>query len=227
MVLELRELKSEDAFRERVAPRCRRSWQAMTADSYTFIRQAVQGYAQRRPAFWSGQELAAAGFICLLVFGSTFPLVLPFMAMDEPWIALRISHGIAVVMLFILGWKLGRWSGASPLGSGALLAAGGVALAVLCVALRMKSAAALLLALAAISGARALRYAGEGRAGRREPRGSNQAKARTIPGIGFRYPSQATRSSMRCGRAASSPATRRMPFSSRPSRSAPRTGTPG
>ena len=136
MVLELRELKSEEAFRERVAAEVPPLVaKAMTADSYTFIRQAVQGYAQRRPAFWSGQELAAAGFICLLVFGSTFPLVLPFMAMDEPWMALRISHGIAVVMLFVLGWKLGRWSGASPLGSGALLAAGGVALAVLCVAL--------------------------------------------------------------------------------------------
>jgi len=57
------------------------------------------------------------------------------MVMEQPWLALRVSHGIAVVMLFILGWKLGRWSGASPLGSGMLLAAVGVVLAVLCVAL--------------------------------------------------------------------------------------------
>ncbi|HJS36767.1 MAG TPA: hypothetical protein VJ789_01410 [Burkholderiales bacterium] len=136
MVLELRELESEDAFRARVAAEVPPLVaQAMTPDSYSHIRRAVQSYAQARPAYWSRRELEAAGLICLLVFGSTFPLVLPFILMQAPWLALRISHGIAVVMLFILGWKLGRWSGASAFGSGALLAAVGVVLAVLCVAL--------------------------------------------------------------------------------------------
>ena len=136
MVLELRELKSEDAFRKRVADELPPLVaQAMTADSFSHIHRAVQAYAQVRPAYWSRQEFAAAGLICVLVFGSTFPLVLPFMVMQEPWYALRASHAIAVAMLFVLGWKLGRWSGASPLGSGALLALIGVVLAVLCVAL--------------------------------------------------------------------------------------------
>jgi hypothetical protein len=136
MVLELRTLESEDAFRERVAaevpPVVAR---AMTAESYDYIRRAAGDYRQERPAYWTPQEFAAAGLVWLLVFGSTFPLVLPFMLMQEPWLALRVSHGIAVAMLFILGWKIGRWSGASALGSGALFAAVGVALAVLCVAL--------------------------------------------------------------------------------------------
>jgi VIT1/CCC1 family predicted Fe2+/Mn2+ transporter len=136
MVLELRELQSEEAFRARVATEVQPLVaQAMTADSYSFIRRAVQGYAQARPAYWSRQEFAAAGLICALVFGSTFPLVVPFMVMQEPWLALRVSHAIAVIMLFILGWKLGRWSGASAIGSGTLLATVGVVLAVLCVAL--------------------------------------------------------------------------------------------
>ena len=136
MVLELRQLKAEDAFRERVAAEVPPLVaQAMTADSFSYIRRAVQGYARARPAYWSRQEFAAAGAICALVFGSTFPLVLPFMLMQEPWLALRVSHAIAVAMLFGLGWKLGRWSGASPLKSGALLALVGVVLAVLCVAL--------------------------------------------------------------------------------------------
>jgi hypothetical protein len=136
MVLELRELKAEEAFRQRVAAEVPPLVaQAMTADSYAYIRRAAQAYARRRPAFWSRQEVAAAGLICALVFGSTFPLVVPFMVMQDPVLALRASHAIAVAMLFFLGWKLGRWSGASPLGSGALLAMGGVVLAVLCVAL--------------------------------------------------------------------------------------------
>jgi VIT1/CCC1 family predicted Fe2+/Mn2+ transporter len=136
MVLELRELKAEDAFRARVAAELPPVVaQAMNGDSFNYIRQAVQGYARTRPAYWSRQEFAAAGLICALVFGSTFPLVLPFMFMQEAQLALRVSHGIAVAMLFVLGWKIGRWSGASPLGSGALLATVGVVLAVLCIAL--------------------------------------------------------------------------------------------
>ncbi|MDH5352089.1 MAG: hypothetical protein OEX78_14850 [Betaproteobacteria bacterium] len=136
MVLELRELASEDAFRARVAAEIPPLVaQAMTAESYGFIRGAVQGYAKSRPAYWSRQEFASAGLICVLVFGSTFPLVVPFLVMDEPWFALRASHAIAVVMLFALGWRLGRWSGAPAFGSGALLATVGVVLAVLCVLL--------------------------------------------------------------------------------------------
>jgi VIT1/CCC1 family predicted Fe2+/Mn2+ transporter len=136
MVLELRGLDAEDAFRARIAAELPPLVaQAMNADSFNYIRQAVQNYAQTRPAYWSRQEFAAAGLICGLVFVSTFPLVLPFMVMQEPYLALRVSHGIAVVMLFVLGWKLGRWSGASPLGAGTLLAMVGVVLAVLCVAL--------------------------------------------------------------------------------------------
>ena len=136
MVLELRAIESEGAFRSRVAAEVPPLVaQAMTADSYGYIRRAVQDYRQARPAYWSRQEFASAGLICALVFGSTFPLVLPFIVMQEPWSALRVSHAIAVVMLFILGWKLGRWSGASALGSGIVFAAVGTALAVACVAL--------------------------------------------------------------------------------------------
>jgi VIT1/CCC1 family predicted Fe2+/Mn2+ transporter len=136
MLLELRDIESEDAFRERVAAEVPPLVaQAMAADSFAYIRRAVRAYAQVRPEFWSLQEFAAAGAICALVFGSTFPLVLPFMVMQDPQLAVRASHAIAIGMLFILGWKLGRWSGASALGSGAVLALVGVVLAVLCVAL--------------------------------------------------------------------------------------------
>lgn len=136
MILELRGLQSDDAFRARVADELPPAVAAaLNAEAFASLRRAVQAYAQARPAFWSRRELEAAGLICMLVFGSTFPLVLPFMLMQDPWLALRASHAIAVAMLFFLGWKLGRWSGASPLGAGTLLALVGVALAILCVAL--------------------------------------------------------------------------------------------
>ena len=136
LILELRGLPSDEAFRARASAELPPVVAAaMNAEAIASLRRAAQAYTQARPAYWSRQELEAAGLICLLVFGSTFPLVLPFMLMQDPWLALRASHAVAVAMLFVLGWKLGRWSGASPFGAGALLALVGVALAILCVAL--------------------------------------------------------------------------------------------
>lgn len=135
-VLELRALASEDAFRERVRAEVSSViGQALTPEGFARIRQTVQAYSDARPALWSLREFASAGMICILVFGSTFPLVVPFMLMEEPHIALRVSHVVAVAMLFVLGWRLGRWSGASAFGSGMALALVGTVLAVLCVAL--------------------------------------------------------------------------------------------
>ena len=134
--LELRAIEAEGAFRERVKEELPPVLgQVLTPDAYARVRDLVNAYAVRRPPFWSWQELATAGAICLLVFGSTFPLVVPFMVLQEPEQALQATKAVAIVMLFLLGWGLGRWSGASPFGSGALLATIGVVLAALCVAL--------------------------------------------------------------------------------------------
>jgi hypothetical protein len=136
LMLELRGMTSEEGFRERVSealpPLLR---QALTQDSFASFRRVVQAYAAERPRLWSWHEVLVAGIITLLVFGSTFPLVIPFMAMDDAWLALRASHAVAVAFLFFLGWRIGRWSGASPWASGAVFATVGVVLAVTCVVL--------------------------------------------------------------------------------------------
>ena len=135
-MLELRAAPTEDAFRSRVRDALPPLLgPTMTPDTFARIRQAVQSYGARRPPYWPRQDFAVAAIICLLVFASTFPLVVPFMLMDDAWLALRASHAVAVVFLFALGWRFGRWSGASALGSGVVFAAVGTALAVACVAL--------------------------------------------------------------------------------------------
>jgi hypothetical protein len=50
----------------------------------------------------------------LLVFIATLPVVLPFAVLNEPARALRISNGIAIVMLFITGYAFGRHAGHRP-----------------------------------------------------------------------------------------------------------------
>src|SRR5262245_1855878 len=52
--------------------------------------------------------------VFLLVFLSTFPVVLPFVFMHEAVIALRVSNGIAIVMLFVTGYAFGRCAGYHP-----------------------------------------------------------------------------------------------------------------
>jgi hypothetical protein len=55
-----------------------------------------------------------AGGVFLLVFLATFPVALPFILMQNVAPALRVSNGIAIVMLFGLGYAFGRCVGRHP-----------------------------------------------------------------------------------------------------------------
>jgi len=57
--------------------------------------------------------LASVG-VFLLVLASTFPVVLPFIFIQEPTRALRVSNLVAIIMLFLTGYAFGRASGYRP-----------------------------------------------------------------------------------------------------------------
>lgn len=73
--------------------------------------------------------------VLLLVFLSTFPVVIPFMAMTSVIPALRVSNAIAIVMLFIAGVVYGRYSGWHPWLLGILMVLLGASLSALTMAL--------------------------------------------------------------------------------------------
>jgi len=73
--------------------------------------------------------------VFLLVFLSTFPVVLPFAFMQDAMIALRISNVIAVSMMFLAGYGVGRLAGFRPWISGIAMVALGAALVALTIAL--------------------------------------------------------------------------------------------
>ena len=52
--------------------------------------------------------------VFLLVFLSTFPVVIPFIIMQNAFVALRVSNAIAIVMLFLTGYAFGRITGSRP-----------------------------------------------------------------------------------------------------------------
>jgi VIT1/CCC1 family predicted Fe2+/Mn2+ transporter len=53
-------------------------------------------------------------YIFLMVFLTTFPVVLPFMLIKDSTLALRVSHGITLSMLYLSGYGLGRYTGFRP-----------------------------------------------------------------------------------------------------------------
>ena len=73
--------------------------------------------------------------VFLLVFLSTFPVVIPFLLMREAQPALRVSNAVAVVMLFIAGYAYGRMTHRRPWLVGGSMVLLGVALVGLTIAL--------------------------------------------------------------------------------------------
>ena len=78
--------------------------------------------------------LGALG-VFFLVFLSTFPVAVPFLVMHSAMAAVRVSNGVAVVMLFAMGLAYGRHVGATPLAFGIAMVALGIVLVALTIAL--------------------------------------------------------------------------------------------
>jgi hypothetical protein len=66
----------------------------------------------------SGEEWLGALGVFLLVFLSTFPVVIPFLFMQDILLALRISNAIAIAMLFAAGHTFGKMTGRHPVRMG-------------------------------------------------------------------------------------------------------------
>ncbi len=86
--------------------------------------------ARLGPDDWLG---AAAVF--LLVFVSTFPVVLPFIVMTHVAPAMRVSNAIAIALLFLAGYTYGRQTNYRPAWLGCWMVVLGAALAGLTMAL--------------------------------------------------------------------------------------------
>lgn len=82
-----------------------------------------------------GKDFLAAFAVLLLVFLSTFPVVIPFFFVQETVRALRLSNGIALAMLFGGGFMLGRYSGHRPIVMGLSMVGIGLVLVAITMAL--------------------------------------------------------------------------------------------
>ena len=74
----------------------------------------------QRPHLTKDEWLAGVG-VFLLVVVATLPVVLPFLLVHDPRRALRISNGIALLLLFLTGYLYGYHTGYRPLMSGLIM----------------------------------------------------------------------------------------------------------
>ena len=82
-----------------------------------------------------GRDWFGALGVFLLVFLTTFPVAIPFIFMESVHLAMRVSNGIAVGMLFVAGYAYGRAVGRSAWGFGIGMVALGLVLVALTIAL--------------------------------------------------------------------------------------------
>jgi hypothetical protein len=80
-------------------------------------------------------DLRAALIIFLLVFMCTFPVALPFIFLTNTALALRMSNGIALFILFFGGISVGKYAGFHPFWTGTILMILGIILVAITMAL--------------------------------------------------------------------------------------------
>jgi VIT1/CCC1 family predicted Fe2+/Mn2+ transporter len=101
-----------------------------------FIRERItQGSASNfRPTLTGRDWLGALGIFILVVL-STFPVVIPFIVVEDTRIALRTSNTLAVLLLFLCGFLFARHAGLWPFTTAVIMVAIGVALVSVAIAL--------------------------------------------------------------------------------------------
>ena len=76
-------------------------------------RKLIQMPDPGRPRLTLRDGIGAIG-ICLLSFLFTFPIVVPFIFVDDVRLSLRISNAVACAMLFVCGYAFGQRAGFQP-----------------------------------------------------------------------------------------------------------------
>lgn len=94
------------------------------------VRRAAPDKVRFQREDWLG-----ALAVTLIIAVSTLPIVAPYLVFADPDLAVRVSHGIALGMLFLLGVRWGQLVGASPFAIGAGLTLVGSLLVLLTIAM--------------------------------------------------------------------------------------------
>lgn len=101
-------------------------------DAHILEHTRKQELEANRP---TADDALAALAVFWFVFLATLPAALPFVALRDPRIALRVSNGLLIGMLFYSGWRWAGHTGGSRWVTGLLMALLGVGLVGVAIAL--------------------------------------------------------------------------------------------
>ena len=109
---------------------------ALRPEEFEALRQRLVALPEppKRPPLRADDFRGALG-VFLLVFVSTFPIVVPFLLMREALPALRVSNAVALAMLLAGGYRVGKYAGFRPWRTGLAMVAVGVVLVAITMAL--------------------------------------------------------------------------------------------
>jgi hypothetical protein len=110
---------------------------ALGSDGLEHVRQWIVAQpAQHEPRTrMTWQDFRGAVAVFLLVFLSTFPVVLPFIFIADAGVAKRVSSAVAITMMFVCGYAWGRYAGTKPWRTGLVMVLLGVAVEAVIIAL--------------------------------------------------------------------------------------------
>lgn len=101
---------------------------ALTRDQLDAVHETIGSLPDPPRPHVTRDEWLAALAVCLLVFLSTFPVVLPFLFTNDVRLALSISNAIAIALLFVCGFAFARHTGLNPWLAGVVMVAIGSAM---------------------------------------------------------------------------------------------------
>jgi VIT1/CCC1 family predicted Fe2+/Mn2+ transporter len=107
----------------------------LTASEVESLHQRLRQIPEPSPHLLERRDLVGALGVFLLVFLSTLPIVLPFVVIADPAVAMRTSNGIAILMLFGMGWTLGTHAGRPGWRTGLVMVVFGLVLVAVTIAL--------------------------------------------------------------------------------------------
>lgn len=107
---------------------------AAGSDRLELLRQRMLAYPLTHSQLGLDDAMGALGTFLLVVL-ATFPVVIPFLLIDETRLAIRLSNLVGLGLLFAAGWVLARYFGGNAWWSGVVMAVVGTALMFAIVAL--------------------------------------------------------------------------------------------
>jgi len=110
-----------------------------TEDERTSLYSRVVEHVRQRTPPRRGsvtrEDLRGAMTCFWLVFFASFPAVLPYLFIDDPWVALRVSNGVLLFLLFYAGFSWAKYTIANPWVAGSSFLLGGVLMVAIAIAL--------------------------------------------------------------------------------------------